>query len=99
MMCRPLDFRQLATPLIARLFASVEPLVQTMVSGLALRIVAACAGLVHSGFGGPPKTVPARRGVSEGFAEVGAHCLEHARIDGRGGVEVEINWKSQAHSG
>ena len=52
------------------------------------------AGLLHRLFGFPAEAVAAAGGVAEPGAEIGQHGLQHARVDRRGGLMVQIDQAS-----
>ena len=90
-----------ATPLIARLFDSVAPLVQTIAVAVSpLSSAATCTrAWSTAASAAQAERVPAAGGVAEDFHEERAHRLKHARVDGGGGVVVEINRQLDAHRG
>jgi hypothetical protein len=49
------------------------------------------ARAVHGGLGVPPELVLPAGGIAEALGEVRQHRLEHAGIDGGGGVVVEVD--------
>ena len=83
--------RAKATPLIARLLASLPPPVNTISSGWALSSSAtwrrACS---TASWAFLPRRVRAG-GVAEVFPQVRQHRLNHAGIERRGGVVVEVD--------
>jgi hypothetical protein len=88
-MRRPRALAAQAAPLIARLIASVPPLVKTISRGLAL------ASVVQPQAGLAPRAVDARR-VAVMVGQVRQHGVEHLRPQRRGGgvVEVDAHGKS-----
>ncbi len=49
------------------------------------------------GFRAPAESVRAARGVAEVLREIREHRLEHARVERRGGVIVEVDGELQSH--
>ena len=84
--------RRAASPLIARLFDSVAPLVNTTSRNRAPMSAATCSRALFDGLAGLPaeRMIPARR-VAEVLREKRQHGIEHARIDRSRRVGVEID--------
>ena len=54
------------------------------------------ARLLHGLLRLPAIGMAARGRIAEAFAKIGNHCLRDARVDGRGGPIVHIDWKMNA---
>ena len=87
-----------ATPLIARLFDSVAPLVKMISFGFAPIRSATCLRAVSTASSASQPNAWLRlAGVAEVLGEVRQHRLEHPRIDGRRGVIVHVDRKLHRH--
>ena len=55
-------------------------------------------GMIHRLRRNPAQAVPAGSGVAECLAEIWPHRFKRARINGRGGVVIQVDRKPHGHS-
>ena len=90
-MCAPRRFGPKNVPLIARLFASLPPPVNTISSGAAPRSAATWLRARSSPAFAGALAQMAAGGVAESVVQKGPHRLRHGRVNRRARVAIEID--------